>query len=148
MIVWELEVDVIEKRSRWVDWSTPSLPRELLLLDRSLLLPSFLRSGVERFLIRRTFRLRHSILVQRSGRTRGRTDERVTRPDTAPPAEQGRKGMLHIRVQLVSVVIGRTILPPPTPTPPYARERRGRKVELSAQRMFGYHKSQKRFQKV
>ena len=81
------------------------------------------RQASERFLIRRTFRLRHSILVQRSGRK-----SHATRPTIREGGEEDRqgggKGMLHARtrpqcsrsragsrVQLVSVVIGPTILP-------------------------------------
>ena len=103
----------------------PSAHRSLLPLSPAN------RPTSQRFLIRRTFRLRHSILVQRSGRKSHAT------PSVRPPARRptireggeedrqgGGKGMLHARthpqcsrsragsrVQLVSVVIGPTILP-------------------------------------
>ena len=96
----------------------PSAHRSLLPLS-----PDANQPASQRFLIRRTFRLRHSILVQRSGRK-----SHATRPTIREGGEEDRqgggKGMLHARthpqcsrsragsrVQLVSVVIGPTILP-------------------------------------
>ena len=104
----------------------PSAHRSLLPLS-----PDANQPASQRFLIRRTFRLRHSILVQRSGRKSHATPSvrSSARPTIREGGEEDRqgggKGMLHARthpqcsrcsragsrVQLVSVVIGPTILP-------------------------------------
>ena len=79
MIVWELEVDVIEYRSRWVDWSTPSLGNSSYSIAHFSLLPPQRRRAVP-YKKNFSFKAFHSRSAERT-----KEPEDRERTDTAPP---------------------------------------------------------------